>query len=201
MGEHSGVGGHGTRAKGRPRSEHARQAVLEAADDLLVEVGYAAMTMKGIAERAGVGRQTVYRWWTNKAEVLLEACVADAEEELDAPPRADPADDMLAYLTRLGAFLATSPAGIAYRALIGEAQHDPAVGVLVRRADVLSAGARRVLGRVRPALPAMPDDTLATAQFIGPVLSEALIGSRPLSAPRLRRHVALLLAAWDRTAE
>jgi AcrR family transcriptional regulator len=42
------------------RSEEARRAVLGAVDDLLVEVGYAAMTMKGIAERAGVGRQTVY---------------------------------------------------------------------------------------------------------------------------------------------
>jgi AcrR family transcriptional regulator len=48
---------------GRPRSEQAREAVLHAVDDLLLEVGYAALTMKGIAERAGVGRQTVYRWW------------------------------------------------------------------------------------------------------------------------------------------
>ena len=42
---------------GRPRSEQAREAVLHAVDDLLLEVGYAALTMKGIAERAGVGRQ------------------------------------------------------------------------------------------------------------------------------------------------
>src|SRR5580658_3505664 len=73
---------HGAAAAlGRPRSEVARRAVLHAVDDLLVDVGYAAMTMKGIAERAGVGRQTVYRWWSNKAEILLEACVADARSE------------------------------------------------------------------------------------------------------------------------
>src|SRR5580658_4901747 len=45
------------------RSEAAREAVLEAADDLLAEIGFAAVTMEGIAARAGVGKQTIYRWW------------------------------------------------------------------------------------------------------------------------------------------
>jgi len=75
---------------GRPRSEAARRAVLHAVDDMLVEVGYAAMTMKGIAERAGVGRQTVYRWWSTKAQILLEACVDDARSELTTPRRGMP---------------------------------------------------------------------------------------------------------------
>src|SRR6187551_2581524 len=79
-----------TTRMGRPRSERARRAVLHAVDDLLVDVGYAALTMKGIAERAGVGRQTVYRWWSTKAEILFEASVADAEEELAVPPAAPP---------------------------------------------------------------------------------------------------------------
>ncbi|MBV8136245.1 MAG: helix-turn-helix transcriptional regulator, partial [Deltaproteobacteria bacterium] len=50
---------HGNRYS---RSEEARQAVLEAADNLLVEVGFAAVTIEGIAARAGVGKQTIYRW-------------------------------------------------------------------------------------------------------------------------------------------
>ena len=60
---------------GRPRSESARRAVLNAVDDMLVEHGYAALTLKGIAEQAGVGRQTIYRWWSTKAEILHEAGV------------------------------------------------------------------------------------------------------------------------------
>lgn len=181
---------------GRPRSEHARRAVLYAVDDLLVEVGYAAMTMKGIAERAGVGRQTVYRWWSTKAEILLEACVEDAAEELTSGPPVDPAADLLAYLAALNTFLTTSPAGIAYRALVGEAQHDPAVGDLVRQADVLGPSARDVLERSRARLAGMPELTLATAQLVGPVLGQILTCAEPLSTARLRCHVDCLIVAW-----
>jgi AcrR family transcriptional regulator len=62
-------------------------------DDLPVEVGYAAMTMKGIAERVGVGRQTVYRWWSTKAEILFEASVIDDARELAPDPRETTAED------------------------------------------------------------------------------------------------------------
>lgn len=136
--------GHG----GRPRSEAARAAVLHAVDDLLLETGYAAMTMKGIAERAGVSRMTVYRWWSTKAEILFEASVADAEQELAIAPSGDPGEDVVAYVAALARFLADSPAGISWRALVGEAQHDPAVAALLATKDVLGDSARVVLDRV-----------------------------------------------------
>ncbi|GAA0601393.1 TetR/AcrR family transcriptional regulator [Kribbella sandramycini] len=170
--------------------------MLNAVDDLLVEIGYGAMTIKGIAERAGVGRQTVYRWWSTKAEILLEASVIDGRQELGTPPRSDPASDLVAYLTALTAFLTTSPAGLSYRALIGEAQHDPAVLGLVRQADLLGASAGDVLERVRPVAPEMPDAALATAQLIGPVVSAVLTSPSPLPPKALRLHVTTLLKAW-----
>jgi AcrR family transcriptional regulator len=185
----------GARA-GRPRSERARQAVLEAVDDLLVDVGYAAMTMKGIAERAGVGRQTVYRWWSTKAEILLEACLDDIQEEVATPPHPDPAEDLFVYLAALSEFLTSAPAGLAYRALIGEAQHDPAVRDLVGHADLLSASARDVLDRVRRAAPNMPETDLCVVQLTGPILARILTTSKPLSKPLLRAHAASLLRAW-----
>jgi AcrR family transcriptional regulator len=181
---------------GRPRSERAHRAVLEAVDDLLVDEGYAAMTMKGIALRAGVGRQTIYRWWSTKAEILLEACVEDAREELHAPPCADPSDDLYAYLAVLTHFLTVSPAGLAYRALVGEAQHDPAVRDLLQRADVLTPSALAVLDRVRTVAPDMPENDLAVAQLTGPLLSRALISPGPLSGELLRVHAEGLLRAW-----
>jgi AcrR family transcriptional regulator len=181
---------------GRPRSEEARLAVLHAVDDLLVDVGYAAMTMKGIAERAGVGRQTVYRWWSTKAEILVEACVDDAGQALATEPRADPAADLLAYLTALSDFLTGDPAGIAYRALLGEAQHDTDVRRLVHDAAVLGASSAAVLDRVRPHAAGMPDDGLAAAQLVGPVLLPLLTGSGPLSRAALHRHVECLIAGW-----
>lgn len=146
--------GESARRLGRPRSEDARLAVLHAADDLLVEQGYAAMTMKGIAERAKVGRQTVYRWWSSKAEILLEASAADSVRELTVAPDPDPESEIAAFLQALATFLTRSDAGLAYRALLGEAQHDSAVAELLHGAqgsgtDVLGEAARAVIRSVQ----------------------------------------------------
>ncbi len=54
------------RPPGRPRSEVARAAILTAASALLDEAGCAALTIEGIAARAGVGKRTIYRWWPTK---------------------------------------------------------------------------------------------------------------------------------------
>ncbi|MBQ1442325.1 TetR/AcrR family transcriptional regulator [Arthrobacter russicus] len=130
---------------GRPRSEKARVAVLHAVDDLLGEVGYAAMNMKGIAERAGVSRMTVYRWWSTKAEILFEASVIDAEQELAVSAEGSAAEILADYSTKLVRFLTESAAGAAYRALVGEAQHDQVVAELISSNDVLRSSARKAL--------------------------------------------------------
>jgi AcrR family transcriptional regulator len=174
---------------GRPRSERARIAVLHAVDDLLVEVGYAAMTMKGIAERAGVGRQTVYRWWSTKAEILFEASVIDAASELAPDPSETTAEDLTAYLEAVSRFLTVSPAGAAYRALLGEAQHDPAVAALLATTDLLGDSARPVIERAihRGDLPAQTDVGQAVAQLVGPLFFRIVSGyqGQPLSPRRL----------------
>ncbi|WP_405058088.1 TetR/AcrR family transcriptional regulator [Kribbella sp. NBC_01505] len=164
---------------GRPRSERAREAVLHAVDDLLVETGYAAMTMKGIAERAGVSRQTVYRWWSTKAEILLEASAADAEGELAVAPTGDALGDLTAYLEALVNFLANSPAGAAYRALLGEAQHDPEVAKLLATKDVLGDSARQVLTQALPPNSTPHTLELATTRLIGPVFFTLMTARDP----------------------
>ncbi|MFD3570518.1 TetR/AcrR family transcriptional regulator, partial [Streptomyces sp. NPDC058667] len=55
------------------RSERSRRAIFDAALALVTETGYAKTTIEGIAARAGVGKQTIYRWWPSKAAVLLDA--------------------------------------------------------------------------------------------------------------------------------
>ena len=151
--------------------------MLRAVDDLLVEVGYSAMTMKGIAERAGVGRQTVYRWWASKAEILLEASAADAERELAVEPQKTAHAEVSGFLRALVRFLTESDAGLAYRALIGEAQHDQAVAALLHGEDVLGLAARRVIRRVQElgALSPTIDDAVATAELVGPIVFRILV--------------------------
>jgi AcrR family transcriptional regulator len=66
------------------RSDRSRRAIYDAALALVAETGYARTTIEGIAARAGVGKQTIYRWWGSKAEVLMEAFL-DLSERTSRP--------------------------------------------------------------------------------------------------------------------
>jgi AcrR family transcriptional regulator len=114
---------HSGRAPER-RNEQARLAVLHAADDLLAELGYDGVTIEGIAAKAGVAKQTIYRWWPSKVEVLLETLREDAERSLTVAPQKSVRQEIRLRLRRLAEFLATDPAGLVLLALIGQAQHD-----------------------------------------------------------------------------
>src|SRR3954470_5771234 len=107
------------------RSELARLAVLAAADDLLVERGFAGVTIEGIAARAGVAKQTIYRWWPSKVDVLLEAFTEDMAEHLTPEDHGDLGTDLRTHLANLAEFLTDSDPGAVFRALTGQAQHDP----------------------------------------------------------------------------
>lgn len=62
-----------SKSPGRPRSEKSKQAIIEATISLLESSGYHSLTMEAIANQAGVGKATIYRWWVNKAELVMEA--------------------------------------------------------------------------------------------------------------------------------
>src|ERR1700728_616719 len=59
--------------RGRPRSEKARKAILEAAAELLLDRGLTGVSMDAVAERAGVSKATIYRWWPTKETLALDA--------------------------------------------------------------------------------------------------------------------------------
>jgi AcrR family transcriptional regulator len=161
------------------RSEEARQAVLEAADDLLAEIGFAAVTIEGIAARAGVGKQTIYRWWRSKTDVLMDAFLEDAIEHLIPQDSGDLDHDLRAHLRNLAEFLTQSDAGAVFRALAGQAQHDPEMAERFRR-DYL--GQQREIDRVplqraieRGELAADTDIELAVDELVGPIYYRVLV--------------------------
>lgn len=72
--------------RGRPRSTRAHQAILESTRDLLTATGYEQMTVDAIAARAGVGKQTVYRWWSSKAALVADAVLSGHIAVATDPP-------------------------------------------------------------------------------------------------------------------
>lgn len=81
--------------RGRPRDPATRSAILEAAYQLLEQGGIAAVTMEAVAEKAGVGKPTVYRWWPNSAAVAMAALM-----EHDIPVKAPRAKSPMTALRR-----------------------------------------------------------------------------------------------------
>ena len=75
----------GPRAPGRPRSERARRAILQAANELLEGGGLVAVTVEAIAERAGVSKATVYRWWPNRAAVVMDGFLSTVSSQVPFP--------------------------------------------------------------------------------------------------------------------
>lgn len=69
------------RAPGRPRDEGVRAKILQAALELLEEIGFANVTCDAIAQRAGASKATIYRWWPNKAAVVIDAFVESVTPE------------------------------------------------------------------------------------------------------------------------
>ncbi|MFG2191346.1 TetR/AcrR family transcriptional regulator [Streptomyces sp. NPDC048639] len=106
------------------RSERSRRAILDASLELVGEVGYPRLTIEAIAARAGVGKQTIYRWWPSKAAVLLDAFVAlveeSAEGEYELPDTGDLEADLKLVLRATVDELNDPAFDLPYRALAAE---------------------------------------------------------------------------------
>lgn len=83
---------------GSRRNDAAERAILHAAAELLAADDGAPITVDAIAERAGVGRQTIYRWWPSKSAVLLDAMIHRARQVAPAPDRGDLHTDLRLFL-------------------------------------------------------------------------------------------------------
>ena len=85
------------RRPGRPRSEHAEQAILSAALDLFAECGPEALGIEQVAARAGVGKATIYRRWRGKEDMLLDA-LGGLRTQLPVPQGRSVRADLIALL-------------------------------------------------------------------------------------------------------
>lgn len=115
-----------TARPGRKRSEDSRHAILAATGELIVEAGYSALTIEKIALRSGTGKQTIYRWWPSKADVVMEALAAEADDHVPIPDEGDFATDLRSVLRTSFALARVPLVTQLLRVLMAEAQVDPA---------------------------------------------------------------------------
>jgi AcrR family transcriptional regulator len=171
-----------SRPPGRPRSARADRAILDAALALFVEEGFDAMTVEGVAARAGVAKTTVYRRWGSK-EDLVVAAIARMIGDVRTPDTGSLRDDLVDLLTQMTTLLTGTVAGEVLPRMLGEvARQTPlgrayVAGVLQPRFRELDMVLRR--GVERGELPADADLELARDLVIGPMIVRRVLGRMP----------------------
>ncbi len=189
-----------TASAGRPRSEEAHQAILDATLALLAEVGFSALTVEGVAGRAGVGKATIYRRWPSKLPLVVEA--------FGGLPSFEDADtgaletDLKAMLRSYLELFNETPLAAVLPALASERAHDPALAelfdpvLLQRRSPLVHALERAVArGEIAPDL----DLDLAADLIVGPIAVRLFFTGRKIHAKLVDPMVELALQGIRRT--
>jgi AcrR family transcriptional regulator len=181
-----------TSERGRRRSERSHTAIITATQELLVERGYRKLTIEAVAARAGVGKQTIYRWWPSRAALVLEAYLAGSDAvSLPPPEGGSTREDVRALIGWLAAVLAQPIGGRVVAGLVGDLQHDADLAegfrqdvVPARRQAMLAALERgRERGEIRPDA----DLDLAVDTLHGAVFYRLLLSGEPLDAGFVER--------------
>ncbi|MFE4910874.1 TetR/AcrR family transcriptional regulator [Streptomyces sp. NPDC056652] len=189
--------------KGRPRSAETDSAILEATRAALGELGWSKLTMGDVATRAGVAKTTLYRRWTAKSELVVDA-VAALFDELDLPDRGSLAADVEGVVLQVAALLERPETKTALMAVIAESTRDEALRARIRASIVDRQKRLVLLGReraqARGELPREPDAVRAarTADLIfdviaGAVVHRTLVSAEPVDQEWARAFTALLL--------
>ena len=171
------------RAPGRPRSERAHRAILRAANELLESDGFAAVTVEAIAERAGVSKATIYRWWPNRAAVVMDGFLSIVSSEVPFPHTGHAREDIRIHMRRLAEAFG-GKMGRTVAALIAEGQADPELAEALRSRwlSIRRTEAREILelGIERGELRDDIDPEVAVDILYGPIYYRMLVGHAPL---------------------
>ncbi|RQO59230.1 TetR family transcriptional regulator [Variovorax sp. KBW07] len=190
-------------ARGRPRNLQLRHAVLDAARELLAQLGPSGVTMEAVAARAGVGKPTVYRWWPNRHAVTMDALMASSEQESQKKRKKAPAasaSPLRALSLQLNMVVRTlsSHMGRNVTTIIAAADPDTELSKAFRNHFILS---RRDEGRVLLQQAAEAGEIRADAdleivldQIYGPLFFRLLMGHAPLDEGFVEGLIGSLLA-------
>jgi AcrR family transcriptional regulator len=117
---------------GRPRDEDVRKRILDSAAQLLQDRCFDDISVDAIAEMSGAGKATVYRWWPNKAAVLIEAFRERIAQEMPFPDTGDFRQDVRQQLQNFTEIIYWGKRGKVFRSFIAGAQADPEIAKAFR---------------------------------------------------------------------
>jgi AcrR family transcriptional regulator len=170
----------GRRPVGRPRSDRAHRAILDAARAELVEHGFSRFRLEHVAARAGVGKATIYRRWSSKEALAQDLLVDLAAPHIAVADVGDTRAEIRACVATAMHAVAATPFGAVIRALLSQIAINPDLGdpfratvVRARRDEVGRAMARGIArGDLRPDA----DVDIATELLVGPVYFRLMFG-------------------------
>ncbi|MEU5863344.1 TetR/AcrR family transcriptional regulator [Nonomuraea sp. NPDC047529] len=183
------------------RSERSRQAILQAARELVSEVGYAKVSVEAIAARAGVGKQTIYRWWRSKGAVVFDSFLAlsEGDQGVVLPDTGDIEADLKAVMRATVAEFADPGFEAPIRALNLEIVGDPELAAQYREklaGPVDEAKKARLRSAQRAGqIAADADLDLALELLYAPLYQRWLLRSGPLTPQYADALVDLTLKA------
>jgi AcrR family transcriptional regulator len=188
--------------RGRHRSLEAEAAILKATLHLLERKPLRKVTMDAIAERAGVSKATIYKWWPNKSLVALDAYLAGMTEQVIMPDTGSAELDFTQQLKSLMAFY-TSPLGRLFGQFLAEGQSDPEFLALFRERFLYARrNAARVMwqrgvdrGEVRREI----DSEIVLDLIYGPMVFRLLAGHGSLCAQESEAVVAAVFGGLKRS--
>ena len=188
--------------RGRPRSEQADRAILQAATELLAERGLAGMSIEEVAARAGVGKTTIYRRWTSRGTLALDAFLSEFQGQQPLPNTGSLRGDLLAALRAWIRSVTRTSAGPILAGLIAEAQRDPVLAVAWRERVVerLRGQHKIMLDRAveRGEISARTDYEVVLDLLFGAAYHRLLHGHQPLTDKFAIRVVDIVVAGIER---
>lgn len=178
--------------RGRPRNVEAQKSILSASYELLLENGFQFVTVDKIAERAQVSKATIYKWWPNKAAVVMDGFLYAASERLSVPDTGSAYNDILIHATNLTRFL-TSKEGTIITQLLGEGQFDTGLADAYRdryfRPRRLEARSLLEKGIDRGELKKNLNIDICIDLIYGPIFYRLLVTGQTLDEPYVQQLV------------
>jgi AcrR family transcriptional regulator len=183
--------------RGAARSETSRAAILAAVSVLIDRVGYDNVTIEGIAAQAGVGKQTIYRWYPSKSAIIVEALVTGSllDESFPVLETGDALTDISDWLERVLTFISQKNHAALLSSLIAAGVDSPEIGLRV--AERLGTAGPTIAQRVMQATDAGELDPALSPDQIDQLISGLIVlralGRSSYEKGEARRIVAALL--------